>query len=146
MGHGQMDEHELEQVMLDFVSGKDDVLVCTTIIESGLDIPNANTIIIDDATASGWRSFTSCAGAWAAAPSAPMPTCSTKAISRMTDEAQQRLEAIHEANELGAGFRIAMRDLEIRGAGDLLGASRAAISPRSASICTRGCWSRRSRP
>ncbi len=78
VGHGQLEEHQLEKVMLDFFSGKDDVLVCTTIIESGLDVPNANTLIIEDADLlTAWRSSTSCAAGSAAAPSAPTPTCST---------------------------------------------------------------------
>jgi transcription-repair coupling factor (superfamily II helicase) len=124
VGHGQLEEHQLERVMLDFFSGKDDVLVCTTIIESGLDVPNANTIIIDDATNYGLAQLYQLRGRVGRSAQRAYAYLFYKGDHRMTPEAQERLQAIQEATELGAGFRIAMRDLEIRGAGNLLGAEQ----------------------
>jgi transcription-repair coupling factor (superfamily II helicase) len=124
VGHGQLGEHQLEKVMLDFFSGKDDVLVCTTIIESGLDVPNANTIIIDDATHYGLAQLYQLRGRVGRSAQRAYAYMFYKPDHRMTPEAQERLQAIQEATELGAGFRIAMRDLEIRGAGNLLGAEQ----------------------
>jgi transcription-repair coupling factor (superfamily II helicase) len=124
VGHGQLEEHQLERVMLDFFSGKDDVLVCTTIIESGLDVPNANTIIIDDATTYGLAQLYQLRGRVGRSAQRAYAYLFYKGDHRMTAEAQERLQAIQEATELGAGFRIAMRDLEIRGAGNLLGAEQ----------------------
>ncbi|KPV51731.1 transcription-repair coupling factor, partial [Kouleothrix aurantiaca] len=124
VGHGQLGEHQLERVMLDFFSGKDDVLVCTTIIESGLDVPNANTIIIDDATTYGLAQLYQIRGRVGRSAQRAYAYLFYKPDHRMTPEAQERLQAIQEATELGAGFRIAMRDLEIRGAGNLLGAEQ----------------------
>jgi len=120
IAHGQMPERELEQVMLDFVAGKYDVLVCTTIIESGIDIPNVNTLIVDDAERYGLAQLYQLRGrvgrgavrAYAYFFYSP---------GKLTEAGRRRLETILEASELGAGFSIAMRDLEIRGAGDLLG-------------------------
>ncbi|HEY3232848.1 MAG TPA: transcription-repair coupling factor, partial [Roseiflexaceae bacterium] len=124
IGHGQLEEHQLEKVMLDFFSGKDDVLVCTTIIESGLDVPNANTLIIEDATQYGLAQLYQLRGRVGRSAQRAYAYLFYKADHRMTAEAQERLQAIQEATELGAGFRIAMRDLEIRGAGNLLGAEQ----------------------
>lgn len=124
VGHGQLGEHQLERVMLDFFSGKDDVLVCTTIIESGLDVPNANTIIIDDATTYGLAQLYQIRGRVGRSAQRAYAYLFYKPDHRMTPDAQERLQAIQEATELGAGFRIAMRDLEIRGAGNLLGAEQ----------------------
>ncbi|HEU5098067.1 MAG TPA: transcription-repair coupling factor, partial [Roseiflexaceae bacterium] len=124
VGHGQLEEHQLERVMLDFFSGKDDVLVCTTIIESGLDVPNANTIIIDDATNYGLAQLYQLRGRVGRSAQRAYAYLFYKGDHRMTPEAQERLQAIQEATELGAGFRIAVRDLEIRGAGNLLGAEQ----------------------
>jgi transcription-repair coupling factor (superfamily II helicase) len=124
VGHGQLEEHQLERVMLNFFSGKDDVLVCTTIIESGLDVPNANTIIIDDATNYGLAQLYQLRGRVGRSAQRAYAYLFYKGDHRMTPEAQERLQAIQEATELGAGFRIAMRDLEIRGAGNLLGAEQ----------------------
>ena len=124
VGHGQLGEHQLEKVMLDFFGGKDDVLVCTTIIESGLDVPNANTIIIDDATTYGLAQLYQIRGRVGRSAQRAYAYLFYKPDHRMTPEAQERLQAIQEATELGAGFRIAMRDLEIRGAGNLLGAEQ----------------------
>ncbi len=124
VGHGQLDERELEKVMFDFFSGKYDVLVCTTIIESGLDVPNANTIIIDDATNYGLAQLYQLRGRVGRSANRAYAYLLYKRDRAMTEEAQQRLQAIQEATELGAGFRVAMRDLEIRGAGNLLGAEQ----------------------
>jgi transcription-repair coupling factor (superfamily II helicase) len=124
VGHGQLEEHQLERVMLNFFSGKDDMLVCTTIIESGLDVPNANTIIIDDATNYGLAQLYQLRGRVGRSAQRAYAYLFYKGDHRMTPEAQDRLQAIQEATELGAGFRIAMRDLEIRGAGNLLGSEQ----------------------
>ncbi len=124
VGHGQLEERQLEKVMLDFFSGKDDVLVCTTIIESGLDVPNANTLIIDDATTYGLAQLYQLRGRVGRSAQRAYAYLFYKGDHRMTPDAEERLQAIQEATDLGAGFRIAMRDLEIRGAGNLLGAEQ----------------------
>ena len=124
VGHGQLAERELEQVMFDFFEGRYDVLVCTTIIESGLDVPNANTIIIDDATNFGLAQLYQLRGRVGRSANRAYAYLLYRQEKPMTEEAQARLEAIQEATELGAGFRVAMRDLEIRGAGNLLGAEQ----------------------
>ena len=165
IGHGQMAEQDLEEVMLDFANEQADVLVCTTIIESGLDLPNVNTLIIERADRFGLAQLYQLRGrvgrgrhrayaylltprfasllsadkadGKAAAPPPPLPERETRprrgrkslaAPSRrrggMTEAAEMRLQAILEASDLGAGFRIAMRDLEIRGAGNVLGADQ----------------------
>jgi transcription-repair coupling factor (superfamily II helicase) len=124
IGHGQMHEDILERVMLDFTDGKADVLVCTTIIESGLDIPNVNTIIINNADKFGLAQLYQLrgrVGRGAARAYAYLLYEKHRAISEV---AQKRLQTIFEATELGAGFQIALRDLEIRGAGNLLGAEQ----------------------
>jgi transcription-repair coupling factor (superfamily II helicase) len=124
IGHGQMDEHELEQVMREFVSGKTDVLVCTTIIESGLDIPNVNTIIINQADKLGLGQLYQLRGRVGRGAHRAYAYLFYDRKARLTDPARQRLQTIFEATELGAGFQIALRDLEIRGAGNLLGAEQ----------------------
>ncbi len=124
VGHGQMDEQALEKVMLDFFNGTADVLVCTTIIENGLDVPNANTMIIDDATRYGLAQLYQLRGRVGRSTQRAYAYLFYANDHRISDEAQERLLAIQEATELGAGLRIAMRDLEIRGAGNLLGAEQ----------------------
>jgi transcription-repair coupling factor (superfamily II helicase) len=121
VGHGQMEDGQLEQVMLKFWEGEADVLVCTTIIESGLDVPRANTIIIDDAPNYGLAQLYQLRGRVGRSAQRAYAYLLYHGGKRITLEGQQRLEAIQEATELGAGFRIAMRDLEIRGVGNLLG-------------------------
>jgi len=121
VAHGQMPEHELEQVMLDFVSGRIDVLVCTTIIESGLDIPNVNTIVIHQADKLGLAQLYQLRGRVGRGASLAYAYLIYDRKARLTEAAQKRLQTIFEATELGAGFQIALRDLEIRGAGNLLG-------------------------
>ncbi len=124
VAHGQMDERQLEQAMLDFFSGAYDVLVCTTIIENGLDVPSANTIIIDDATNYGLAQLYQLRGRVGRGASRAYAYLLYRNDRPLSDEARQRLQAIQEATELGSGFRIAMRDLEIRGTGNLLGAEQ----------------------
>jgi transcription-repair coupling factor (superfamily II helicase) len=116
-----MPEHLLEQVMLDFVSGRIDVLVCTTIIESGLDIPNVNTIVIHQADRLGLAQLYQLRGRVGRGASLAYAYLIYDRKARLTEAAQKRLQTIFEATELGAGFQIALRDLEIRGAGNLLG-------------------------
>ncbi len=124
VAHGQLDERQLEKAMLDFFSGAYNVLICTTIIESGLDVPNANTIIIDDATNYGLAQLYQLRGRVGRSTNRAYAYLLYKRDAILSEEAKQRLQAIQEATELGAGFRIAMRDLEIRGAGNLLGAEQ----------------------
>ena len=124
VGHGQMSERQLERVMVNFVAGEFDVLVCTTIIESGLDMPNVNTIIIDRADRMGLAQLYQLRGRVGRGAVQAYAYLLTPRHYELNPEARKRLEAIAEASELGAGFRIAMRDLEIRGAGELLGAKQ----------------------
>ena len=124
VGHGQMDEDVLERVMLAFVRQEADVLICTTIIESGLDISNVNTLIIDNAVHFGLAQLYQLRGRVGRSSSRAYAYLLYDPARPMTLEAQERLEAIQEATELGAGFRIALKDLELRGAGNLLGAEQ----------------------
>ncbi len=124
VAHGRMAEGELEEAMLAFNAGDIDVLVCTTIIESGLDIPNANTLIIDRADRFGLSQLYQLRGRIGRSNARAYSYLLTPRGRRITPEAKKRLQAILEASELGAGFRIAMRDLEIRGAGNILGAEQ----------------------
>jgi len=121
VGHGQMPEEALESVMLDFSQGKVDVLVCTTIIESGLDLPNVNTLIVDDADRLGLTQLYQLRGRVGRGTNRAYAYFLYGKGKQLTDTAQKRLRTIQEATELGSGFRIAMKDLEIRGAGNLLG-------------------------
>lgn len=121
VAHGQMDEDELECAMVDFYQGKVDVLLCTTIIESGLDIPNANTLIINDADKLGLAQLYQLRGRIGRGNQRAYAYFLYGKGKRLTEAAEKRLQTIFEASELGAGFRIAMKDLEIRGAGNLLG-------------------------
>ncbi len=122
IAHGQMPERELERTMLAFARGEIDVLVCTTIIESGLDIPTANTIIINRADQFGLAQLYQLRGRVGRGAVRAYAYLLYDKGKRLSIEARRRLEAIYEASELGAGFRIAMQDLELRGAGELLGA------------------------
>jgi transcription-repair coupling factor (superfamily II helicase) len=124
VGHGKMDEKELERVMTDFVAGKYHVLVCTTIIESGLDIPNCNTIIIEGADRFGLSQLYQLRGRVGRFKHQAYAYLLLHRHTRMLEIARQRLNAMRTHNQLGAGFRIAMRDLELRGAGNLLGAEQ----------------------
>ena len=121
VGHGRMLEADLERVMGEFTQGQVDVLVCTTIIESGLDIPNANTLIIDRADRFGLAQLYQLRGRVGRASHRAYSYLLIPRGRRITETAEKRLKAILESTELGAGFRIAMRDLEIRGGGNVLG-------------------------
>ena len=124
VGHGQMDEDELEQSMAEFLAGQIDVFICTTIIESGLDIPNANTIIIERADRFGLAELYQLrgrVGRWNRQAYAYLLLPKGDII---TNDARKRLAAIRRYTHLGAGFKLALRDLEIRGAGNLLGAEQ----------------------
>jgi transcription-repair coupling factor (superfamily II helicase) len=121
VGHGQMPEGALEKVMVTFAGGGADVLVCTTIIESGLDIPNANTIIIDRADTLGLAQLYQLRGRVGRSSRRAYAYLLYRRRERLSDEARKRLQAIFNASELGAGFQIALADLEIRGAGNILG-------------------------
>ncbi len=119
--HGQMRPRELEEIMLAFLSGRIDVLVSTTIIESGIDVPNANTIIINNADCFGLADLHQMRGRVGRFTRKATAYFVVDPKKPLTPEARKRLEAIHEYSQLGSGFQIAMQDLEIRGAGDLLG-------------------------
>ena len=121
IGHGQMDGKKLEEVMLSFMEGEFDVLVATTIIESGLDVPNANTIFINNANNFGLSDLHQMRGRVGRSNKKAFCYFITPPYSAMTDEARKRIQALEQFSELGSGFNIAMKDLEIRGAGDLLG-------------------------
>ena len=121
IAHGQMEEEELAQVMLDFTAGKTDVLVCTTIIESGLDVPNANTLIVNRADKFGLIQLHQLRGRVGRGTAAGYAYFIYDDDSKLTEEGRRRLRTIYELAELGSGFNIAMKDLEIRGAGTLLG-------------------------
>jgi transcription-repair coupling factor (superfamily II helicase) len=124
IGHGQMGADELEEVMQRFVAGKIDVLVCTTIIESGLDIPNANTIIIDRADRFGLADLYQLRGRVGRAEHKAYAYLLLPREMMTVGAARKRINAIKQYSSLGAGFRIAMRDLEIRGAGSILGTAQ----------------------
>lgn len=122
--HGQMSERELERIMGDFISGEIDVLVCTTIIETGMDISNANTIIIQDADRMGLSQLYQLRGRVGRSNRIAYAYLMYKRDKMLREAAEKRLQTIREFTEFGSGFKIAMRDLEIRGAGNLLGAEQ----------------------
>ena len=121
VAHGQMKEHGLEDVMMDFYAGSYDVLLCTTIIESGLDVPTANTLIVFDADRFGLSQLYQLRGRVGRSNRQAYAYFTVRPEKMLSETAEQRLQAIREFTEFGAGFRIAMRDLEIRGAGNILG-------------------------
>jgi len=121
IGHGQMEGKKLEDLMLKFMDGAFDVLVSTTIIESGLDVPNANTIFINNANNFGLSDLHQMRGRVGRSNKKAFCYFITPEYSAMTDDARKRISALEQFTELGSGFNIAMKDLEIRGAGDLLG-------------------------
>ena len=121
IGHGQMEGKQLERNVLDFMEGKYDVLVSTTIVESGVDVPNANTIFINDAQRFGMADLHQMRGRVGRSNRKAFCFLITPPFDMMTSDARKRLEAIEQFSDLGSGFQIAMKDLEIRGAGDLLG-------------------------
>ena len=121
IAHGQMDERSLEDTMYGFINGEYDILVCTTIIESGLDMPNVNTIIIEDADRMGLAQLHQIRGRVGRSNRLAYAYITYRKDKVLHETAEKRLQAIKEFTELGSGFKIAMRDLEIRGAGNLLG-------------------------
>ncbi|MCX7715433.1 MAG: transcription-repair coupling factor [Clostridia bacterium] len=124
VGHGKMKESELEDIMYDMVNGNTDILVCTTIIETGLDIPNANTMIIENADKMGLAQLYQLRGRVGRSNRTAYAYLTYKKDSVLSEVAQKRLRAVKEFTEFGSGFKIAMRDLEIRGAGNILGAEQ----------------------
>jgi transcription-repair coupling factor (superfamily II helicase) len=124
VAHGQMEGRKLEKIMLDFVEGLYDVLLATTIIESGLDIPNANTIIINDAQNYGLSDLHQLRGRVGRSNKKAFCYLLTPPLASLPKEARKRLKAITDYADLGSGFNIAMRDLDIRGAGNILGAEQ----------------------
>ncbi len=124
VGHGQMGEHELENVMLDFMAHQFDILVCTTIIESGLDIPNTNTIIINEADKLGLAQMYQLRGRVGRSDVQAYAYCLYRPQKVLSETAQNRLKAIREFTSLGSGYQIALRDMEIRGVGNILGAEQ----------------------
>lgn len=121
VAHGQMDEKKLEDIMLKFMEGDFDILVCTTIIESGLDLPNVNTMIIEDADRMGLSQLYQLRGRVGRSNRIAYAYITYKKDKMLSEIAEKRLQTIKEFTEFGSGFKIAMRDLEIRGAGNLLG-------------------------
>ncbi len=119
--HGQMTGNQIEEIMKDFIEKKANVLVCTTILESGIDIPNANTIIVEDANRMGLAALYQIRGRVGRADRQAYAYITYRKDKMLSEEADKRLKAIKEFTEFGSGFKIAMRDLEIRGAGSLLG-------------------------
>lgn len=124
IGHGQMDGKKLEDLMLRFMEGEFDVLVSTTIIESGLDVPNANTIIINHAQNFGLSDLHQMRGRVGRSNKKAFCKLIAPPLGSLPDESRKRLRAIEQFSDLGSGFKIALRDLEIRGAGDMLGAEQ----------------------
>lgn len=124
IAHGQMEGNEMEEIMLEFIEGNIDVLVSTTIVESGLDVPNANTMIINDAQNFGLSELHQLRGRVGRSNRKAFCYLITPPIQQLSDDARKRLRAIEEFSDLGSGFNIAMRDLDIRGAGNLLGAEQ----------------------
>jgi transcription-repair coupling factor (superfamily II helicase) len=124
VAHGQMDERKLERVMVEFADAEHDVLVCTTIIESGLDIPNVNTIVINRSGQLGLAQLYQLRGRVGRSAAKAYAYLLHTKEEHLTEDARKRLQAVFEASELGAGFKIAMHDLEIRGAGNILGAEQ----------------------
>ena len=124
IGHGQMEGNLIEELMSEFMEGDFDILVSTTIIENGVDIPNANTIIINNSNNFGLSDLHQMRGRVGRSNKKAFCYFITPPYSAMTDDARKRLHAIEQFSDLGSGFNIAMRDLDIRGAGDLLGAKQ----------------------
>lgn len=119
--HGQMTNTELENIMKDFIDGEIDVIICTTILESGIDIPNANTIIIEDADRLGLAQLYQIRGRVGRSDKVAYAYITYRRNKVLSEVSEKRLKAIKEFTEFGSGFKIALRDLEIRGAGNILG-------------------------
>ncbi|MGK2907797.1 MAG: TRCF domain-containing protein [Desulfuromonadales bacterium] len=125
VGHGQMPEKQLEKVMIDFIEGRTNLLVCTTIIENGIDISTANTMIVNRADCFGLAQLYQLRGRVGRSHQRAYAYLMIPGEGLLTRDARERLKVLQEQSELGAGFRIARHDLELRGAGDLLGARQA---------------------
>ena len=121
IGHGQMDGSKLERIMMDFIEGESDVLIATTIIENGLDVPNANTILINNANNFGLSDLHQMRGRVGRSNKKAFCYLISPPLSALPEDSRKRLQALEQYSDLGSGFHIAMKDLEIRGAGDLLG-------------------------
>jgi transcription-repair coupling factor (superfamily II helicase) len=143
IGHGRMAENELARTMMDFMQGRYDLFLCTTIIESGLDMPNVNTIIVDMADKMGLAQLYQLRGRVGRSNRLAYAYLTYRPDKIITEEAQKRLNAVREFNELGAGMKIALRDLEIRGAGNILGPEQHGHIHALALTCTAAFWSRR---
>ena len=139
IAHGQMESRHLENIMLDFMRGDYDMMLCTTLIENGLDIPNANTIIINQAQNFGLSDLHQLRGRVGRSNKKAFCYLIVPPLASITDEARRRLKAIEEFSDLGSGFNIAMQDLDIRGAGNLLGAEQSGFitEKRQRKICHR---------
>ena len=121
IGHGQMEGNRLEKTLLGFMEGQSDILIATTIVENGLDVPNANTIFINNAQSFGLSDLHQMRGRVGRSNKKAFCYFITPPLNAMASDAQKRIQAISQFSKLGAGIQIAMKDLEIRGAGDLLG-------------------------
>ncbi len=143
IGHGQMAEHQLEDVMLRFVRGETDILLSTTIVESGLDIPNANTMFIDDADRYGLADLHQLRGRVGRYKHRAYCYLLVDENRHLSPEAARRLRAIEEFSQMGAGFALAMRDLELRGPAISWGRSKVVILRQWGMKCTAHCWSGR---
>ena len=139
VAHGQLREQELEKVMSDFYHQRHNVLVCSTIIETGIDVPNANTIIIDRADKFGLAQLHQLRGRVGRSHHQAYAYLLTPPRTALTTDAEKRLEAIESAGALGAGFMLASHDLEIRGAGEFSEMSNLGKSSKLASPCTWRC-------
>jgi transcription-repair coupling factor (superfamily II helicase) len=139
VGHGQMKERELERVMRDFTQQRVNVLLCTTIIETGIDNPHANTIVINRADKFGLAQLHQLRGRVGRSHHQAYAYLLTHDDAALNKQARQRLEAIQMMDELGAGFYLAMHDLEIRGAGEVLGDNQSGKCRKSASTCSPRC-------
>ena len=127
IAHGQMEEGELDRIMLDFYARKFDVLVCTAIIENGLDLPNVNTIIVDQADTFGLAQLYQLRGRVGRSDRQAYAYLTWKPRKKLTETARERIAALKEFSTLGAGYQVALRDLEIRGAGNLIGAEQSGV-------------------
>jgi len=127
VAHGQMEEGELDRIMMDFYAHKFDVLLCTAIIENGLDVPNVNTIVIDQADTFGLAQLYQLRGRVGRSDRQAYAYFTWKARKKLTETAQERIAALKEFSSLGSGYKVALRDLEIRGAGNLLGAEQSGV-------------------
>ena len=128
VAHGQMPSSALERVMVEFAGGQHDVLVCTAIIENGVDLPNVNTLVVDECWMFGLAQLYQLRGRVGRSATQAYAYFLYSREDRLTEAAQKRLQAVLEANDLGAGLRLAMRDLQIRGAGDMLGANQSGFA------------------